>query len=68
MLAMLGELHQSLCPRPARNPGATWGSTSLDGPCEQGPDEVLEANVQRRESPKVKLDQFGILWEHPSKR
>jgi hypothetical protein len=34
MLAKLGELHQSLRPRPARNPGAAWGSTFLDGPSE----------------------------------
>jgi hypothetical protein len=61
MLAKLGELHQSLYPRPARNPGAAWGSTCLDGPCEKGPDEVLEAMVLRRERPKVKLVPFGIL-------
>jgi hypothetical protein len=82
MLAKLGELHQSLCPRPVRNPGATWGSTCLDGPCEQGPDVVLEAIVlhwkrpeamlcvaiPRQERPEVTLVQFGNLWEHPSKR
>jgi hypothetical protein len=42
MLAKLGELHQSLFPCPVRNPGATWGSTCIDGPCEQGHNEVLE--------------------------
>jgi hypothetical protein len=75
MLAKLGELHQSLCPCPARNPGAAWGSTCLDGPCEQGPDVVLETTVLRRERPEamlcvaiprqerpeVMLVQFGIL-------
>jgi hypothetical protein len=34
MLAKLGELHQLLCPCPAKNPGAAWGSTCLDRPCE----------------------------------
>jgi hypothetical protein len=55
MLAKLGELHQSLCPRPARNPGAAWGSTCLDGPCEQGPNVVLETTMLHRERPKVML-------------
>jgi hypothetical protein len=77
----LGELHQSLCPRPAKNPGAACGSTCLDGPCEQGPNVVLEAIELRRGSPEdmlgaaklrwkraeVTLAQFGILWEHSSK-
>jgi hypothetical protein len=49
MLAKLGELHQSLCPRPVRNSGAAWGSTCLDGPCEQGPNVVLEDTVLCRE-------------------
>jgi hypothetical protein len=60
-LAEFGELHQSLCPRPASSPGAAWGSTCLDGPCEQGPNVVLETTVLRRERPEVKLVQFGIL-------
>jgi hypothetical protein len=68
MLAKFGELHQSLWPHPVRNPGAAWGSTCLDGPCEQGPNVVLEATVLRRERPEVMLARFGILWEHPSKR
>jgi hypothetical protein len=82
MLAKLGELYQSLCPRPARNPSAAWGSTCLDRPCDQGPNVVLEATVlhrerpeamlcvaiPRQERPEVTLVQFGILWEHPSKR
>jgi hypothetical protein len=29
MLAKLRELHQSLCPHPAKNPGAAWGNTCL---------------------------------------
>jgi hypothetical protein len=41
MLAKLRELDQSLCPHLAKNPGAAWGSTCLDGPCEQGPNVVL---------------------------
>jgi hypothetical protein len=61
MLAKLGELHQSLCPHPVRNPGAAWGSTCLDGPCEKGPNVVLETTVQHWERPEVKLVQFGIL-------
>jgi hypothetical protein len=55
MLAKLGELHQSLCPRPVKNPGAAWGSTCLDGPCEQGPDVVLEAIMLCRGRPKAML-------------
>jgi hypothetical protein len=75
MLAKLGELHQPMCPRPVKNPGATWGSTFLDGPCEQRPNMVLEATVLRRDRPKamswttasrqqsfeVTLARFGIL-------
>jgi hypothetical protein len=75
MLEKLGELHQSLCPHPAKNPGAAWGSTCLDGPCEKGPNVVLEATVlhpgrpeamletvmPRQESSEVPLARFGIL-------
>jgi hypothetical protein len=61
MLVKLGELHQSLCPRPVRNLGGTWGSTCLDGPCEQEPNVVLETTVLRREWPEVKLNQFRIF-------
>jgi hypothetical protein len=61
MLAKLGELHQSLRPRPARNPGAAWGSTCLDGPCEQGPNVVVETTMLHRERPEVTLLEFGIL-------
>jgi hypothetical protein len=75
MLPKLGELHQSMSPRPARNQSVAWGSTCLDRPCEQGPNVVLEATVlrwerldamlgvtmPRQERPEVKLLQFGIL-------
>jgi hypothetical protein len=61
MLAKLGELHQSLCPRPARNPGAASSSTCLDGPCEQGPNVVLGTTMLHLERPEVTLVQFGIL-------
>jgi hypothetical protein len=47
ILVKLRELHQSLCPHPAKNTGAAWGSKCLDGPCEQGPNVVLEATVLR---------------------
>jgi hypothetical protein len=53
MLAKLGELHQPLCLRPAKNPGAAWGSTCLDGPCAQRPNMVLEATVLRQDRPKA---------------
>jgi hypothetical protein len=61
MLAKLRELHQSLCPHPAKNTGAAWGSTCLDGPCEIGPDKASKAMVLRQERPEVKLVPFGIL-------
>jgi hypothetical protein len=61
MRAKLGELHQPLYPCPVRNPGAAWGSTCLDRPCEQRPHMVLEAAVLRRERPKAELVPFGIL-------
>jgi hypothetical protein len=75
MLAKLGELHQPLCPRPAKNSGAAWGSTCLDDLCEQKPNMVLEATVLHRDMPKdmpwtaasrqqsfeVTLARFGIL-------
>jgi hypothetical protein len=47
MPVKLGELHQSLRLRQARNPGAAWGSTCFDGRCEQGPNVVLEATLLR---------------------
>jgi hypothetical protein len=53
MLAKLGELHQPLYPRPVKNPGAAWGSTCLDGPCEQRPNMVLEATVLRQDRLKA---------------
>jgi hypothetical protein len=61
MLVKLGELHQSLRLPPARNPGAACGSTCLDGPCEQGPNVLLETIMLRQGRPKVTLVQFGIL-------
>jgi hypothetical protein len=51
----------NLCARPARNLGAAWGSTCLDGPCDKGTNVVLETTVLHRERPEVKLVQFGIL-------
>jgi hypothetical protein len=68
MLVKLGELHQPLRPCPTKNPGAAWGSTCLDRPCEQRPNMVLEVPVLHRERSKAELVPFGILWEHPSKR
>jgi hypothetical protein len=61
MLVKLGGLHQSLRLRPTRNPGAAWGSTYLDRPCEQGPNVVLGTTMLRWERPEVTLVQFGIL-------
>jgi hypothetical protein len=75
MLAKLRELHQSLRPHPVKNTGVAWGSTCLDGPCEQGPNVVLEATVlcrgrpeamlgatmSQQESSEVTLARFGIL-------
>jgi hypothetical protein len=75
MLVKLRALHQSLCPHPTKNPGAAWGSTCLDGPCEQGPNMVLGATVlrwgrpeavlgavmPRQESSEVTPTRFGIL-------
>jgi hypothetical protein len=61
MLAKLEELHQPVHPRTAKNPGAGWGSTCLDGPCEQRPNMVLEVVVLHRERSKVELAPFGIL-------
>jgi hypothetical protein len=45
ILAKLGELHQPVLSRPVKNPGATWGNTCLDEPCEQRPNMVLEDAV-----------------------
>jgi hypothetical protein len=61
MLAKLGELHQPVRPRPAKNPGAAWGSTCLDRPCEQRPNMVLEVAVLYWERSKAELVPFGIL-------
>jgi hypothetical protein len=61
MLAKSGELHQPLHPRPARNPGAAWGSTCLDRSCERRPEAMLGISMLRRERSEVKLARFGIL-------
>jgi hypothetical protein len=61
MLAKLGELHQPLHPRLAKNPGAAWGSTCLDKSCEERPNMVLEVAVLHRERLKAELVPFGIL-------
>jgi hypothetical protein len=61
MLVKLGKLHQPVHPRPVKNPGAAWGSTCLDGPCEQRPNMVLEVAVLHRERSKAELVLFGIL-------
>jgi hypothetical protein len=65
MLAKLGELHQSLCPHPTRNPGAARGCTCLDGPCEQGPNVVLEAIVLCREKLEAMLGASMPRRERP---
>jgi hypothetical protein len=61
MLAKLGELHQPVHPCPRKKPGAAWGSTCLDGPCEQRPNMVLKVVVLHRERSKAELVPFGIL-------
>jgi hypothetical protein len=61
ILAKLRELHQPLHPCPMRNPGASWGSTCLDKPCEQRPEAMLGVTKMRWESPEVTLVHFGIL-------
>jgi hypothetical protein len=63
MLAKLGELHQPLRPRPVKNPGGERGSTCLDGPCEQGPNVLLEATVLCRGRPKAMLGAALPWWE-----
>jgi hypothetical protein len=61
MLAKLGELHQPLRPRLAKNPGAEWGSTCLVRPCEKRPNMVLEVVVLHRKRSKEEQVPFGIL-------
>jgi hypothetical protein len=61
MLAKLGELHQPMHPRTAKNSGATWGSTCLDGPCKERSNMVSEVAVLHRERSKAELVPFGIL-------
>jgi hypothetical protein len=45
MLSKIKELHQPVLPRPAKNPGAAWGSTCLDRPCKERPNMLLEVTV-----------------------
>jgi hypothetical protein len=56
MLAKLGELHRPAPPRPAKNPGAAWGSTCVDGskPCSSSPQayRLLSAFSPRRVLPR----------------
>jgi hypothetical protein len=59
MLVKLGELHYPLHPHPARNPGAAWGSTCLDRPCEQRPEAMLGVTKLRRERPEVSCPNLG---------
>jgi hypothetical protein len=61
MVAKLGELHRPVHSRPAKNPGAAWGSTCHDGPCKERPNMVLEVAVLHRVRLKVELVPFGIL-------
>jgi hypothetical protein len=64
MLANMGELHQSLFPRSARNPGAAWGNTCLDRPCDQGPNVVLETTMLHQEA-RVEV----VVWQpRPQRR
>jgi hypothetical protein len=58
-LAKLGELHQPVHPRPAKNPSAAWGSTCLDMPCKERPNMVLEVAVLHQE---VKGG-AGSIWD-----
>jgi hypothetical protein len=61
MLAKLGGLHRPIPSRPAKNPGAAWGSTYHDGPCEERPNMVLDVAVLHRERSKAELVPLGIL-------
>jgi hypothetical protein len=67
MLTKLGELHQPLRPRPAKNSSAAWGSTCLDRPCEQRFNMVLEIAVLHRERSKAELVPFGSCESTPAK-
>jgi hypothetical protein len=61
MLAKLGELHNPVHPRPAKNLGAAWGSTCHNGPYKERPNMVLEVTVLHQERSKAELVPFGIL-------
>jgi hypothetical protein len=61
MLPKLGKLHQPVHSCPAKNPGAAWGCTCLDEPCEQRPNMVLEVAMLHQERSKAELIPFGIM-------
>jgi hypothetical protein len=61
MLAKLGELRRPIPSRPAKNPGAAWGSTYHDGTCKERPNMVLEVPELHRERSKAELVPLGIL-------
>jgi hypothetical protein len=61
MLVKLGELHLPIRSRPAKNPGAAWGSTCHDRPYKERPNMVLEVVVLHRRRSKAELVPFGIL-------
>jgi hypothetical protein len=61
MLAKLGEIHQPVHLRPAKNPGAAWGSTCHDEPCKERPNMVLEVAELHQGRSKAELVPFGIL-------
>jgi hypothetical protein len=60
-LAKLRELHLPVHPRPAKNPGAAWGSTCHGEPCEERPNMVLEVTALHQGRSKPELVPFGIL-------
>jgi hypothetical protein len=60
------ESSTNLCTRAQQGiQGAAWGSTCLYGPCEQGPNVVLEATVLRRDRPEPMLGVVVPWWERP---
>jgi hypothetical protein len=67
MLAKLGELNRPVPSRPAKNPGAAWGSTCHYIPWKERPNMVLEVVVLHQGRSKAEMVPLGILWEHPSK-
>jgi hypothetical protein len=61
MLAKLREFHRPVPSRPAKNPGAAWGSTCHDGPCKERTNMVLEVAVLHQGRSKAELVPLGIL-------